>query len=196
MTGPDTAGVAISSSAFVTSSCVVVGGRTVVGRFTRSPLVQSRSRVCRAPARSSSCPSTGGTGTGVTPSKRTVPSAGGLFTTGASCCRAVSRASSSTTVATPTSRVVKNDRTRVIGFSGCEPARSIVPGQSTVRPAVFGSISLVTSPTATATGSVVRGSTAERTRCSASAWLSPPICCPATVTPRGTLPELLTRSTA
>jgi hypothetical protein len=33
--------------------------------------------------------------------------------------------------------VVKNDRTRVIGFSGCEPARSIVPGQSTVRPAVF-----------------------------------------------------------
>jgi len=49
-------------------------------------------------------------------------------------------------VATPTSRVVKNDRSRVIGLSGCEPARSIVPDQSTARPAVLGSTSLVTYP--------------------------------------------------
>ncbi len=95
---------------------------------------------------------------------------------------------SSAFVATPTSRLVKNDVTRVTGLRGWLPARSIVRFQSSSRPAALGSSSVVTSPALSATGLLSRGPISSRSFFSASAWLMPPTSTPATVTPRGTLP--------
>ncbi|OLT21262.1 hypothetical protein BJF78_34515 [Pseudonocardia sp. CNS-139] len=99
-------------------------------------------------------------------------------------------------VTTPTERSVKNDVMRVSGSSGCSPAWARVPAQSTDSPDATGSISLVASPTDTGTGRVVRGSISVRSRCSASASGRPPTSTPATTTPRGTLPEVSSRSPA
>ena len=168
---------------------MVAGCRTVIGSSTRCPLVQSRSRVCFAAARSRSCPSTGGTGTGVTPSKRTVPSAGCLLTTGASCCSAESRASSSDVggdadLARGEERPQPGDRVERLRAGAVDRARPVDGQACGPRVDLAGDVA-----DRDGDGRVVRGSTAARTRCSASAWLRPPISWPATVTPRGTRPR-------
>ncbi len=128
------------------------------------------------------------------PSNRTDPSAAGRSTIEPSEASAESSASWLVAVLTPTSRSVKNEVIRVIGFSGWLLARSRVPGQSTLSPAALGSSSLRASPAVTATGRFARGSISARSRCSASATGRPPTGTPATSTPRGIEPAPSARS--
>jgi hypothetical protein len=194
VTGAATAGVATSWIAVATSSAVVVGGSSIRGNATAPPFAQSRCRTSADAATSSRWPGCGSAGCGCVPSKRTDPSTGSRSTTGPSCSSAWPSAASSTVVSTPTSRSLKNEVIRVIGFSGWEPASAKVAAQSTDSPAAAGSISPRASPTVTGIGPLVRAPISERSRCSASVSAMPPTPIPATVTPRGTDPELSSRS--
>jgi hypothetical protein len=194
LTGADTAGsttlcrAARIPSAVVRTGCVVIGTRTVPPWMPRASM---RSVV----AATSRCwPARGSTATGCVPTKWMVPSIGSRSVVLSSPCRAAVRAARSVAVTTLISRVRHNELSRVHGFSGCLPACSTVAGQSRVSPARAGLRVALTSPASSVIGWLSRGSSCSRSRCSAATRVIPPTDTPATVTPRGTLPEDIARS--
>ncbi|MCD2193068.1 hypothetical protein LQ327_06655 [Actinomycetospora endophytica] len=94
---------------------------------------------------------------------------------------------------------MKNDDSRVNGFSGCSPAWSIVASTSRSSPADRGSMVAVGAPASvpatSVTGRVTRGSRSLRSALSAASRFIPPIATPPTVTPRGTSVAETSRST-
>ncbi len=188
-----TAGTAMSASAWSRPSRVTVTSTLSTGNET-SPNAQRSANTSAATAVSTLCPGWGVTGTGVPSSKTMLPSRGSWAAPAATDSMPATSAASSRVDTTPISSVPKNDARRVNGLSGCAPIRARVPFQSMPMPTCDGTSSPSVSPAVTATAVSRRGSSCACRVPATSSRGSPPMSMPATVTPRGTFPELTARS--
>ncbi len=202
--GPASNGRTVPSSTLCTASRVNVGRTTSKGTSTgRADGQCARTADTAAPRSDSRRPALGSIAYGSTPpsaspeGRKAMPpsTAGRLIRSWARRPSATLTAWSSTVVTSGTSRPPKSEVMRSHGDHGCPPARSTVAAQSTPSPASAGSNDASTSPARSSTARCTSGPRSRRRRSCASSRSSPPMSTPATVTPRGTSPNSVSRST-